>query len=129
MSGSSKPNENFFDSNREDGGQAVPPNNEDGLKEVSLDSKLQRAKGMQPEKEGSKSKDKKKKGSQARNKKLVDIDEYSLGGIKYKLPGKRQRVIVASVVLGLNILLVLAVILYFKNPNFQDFIYHVGRNI
>ncbi len=50
------------------------------------------------------------------------------GGFKYKLPGKRQRIWVASVVIGLNALLILAVILYFYNPGFQDFIYNVGRD-
>ncbi len=50
------------------------------------------------------------------------------GGFKYKLPGKRQRVIVGSLVLGLNLLLVAAVALYFYSPAFQEFIYNVGRD-
>ena len=50
-----------------------------------------------------------------------------VGPLKYKLPGKRQRVIVGSIVVGLNVLLVAAVIIYFLNPDFQDFIYNVGR--
>tara|TARA_Y100001968_G_C19269825_1_gene673645 strand:+ start:262 stop:567 length:306 start_codon:yes stop_codon:yes gene_type:complete len=49
------------------------------------------------------------------------------GGFKYQLPGKRQRVILGSVVIGLNVLLVLAVILYFYSPDFQDFVYNFGR--
>ena len=49
------------------------------------------------------------------------------GGFKYKMPGKRQRVVIGSIVLGLNCLLLLAVILYFYNPAFKDFIYNVGR--
>ncbi len=49
------------------------------------------------------------------------------GGLKYKLPGKRQRVVIGSIVVGLNVLLVLSVILYFYSPAFQDFIYNVGR--
>ncbi len=50
------------------------------------------------------------------------------GGFKYKLPGKRQRVLVGSIVVGLNLLLVIAVVVYFYNPSFQQFIYNVGRN-
>ncbi len=61
--------------------------------------------------------------------KSLDLDEYSLGGIKYKLPGKRQRIIVASIVLGLNLALIIAVLLYLNNSAFHDFIYSVGRDI
>tara|TARA_B100000700_G_C14733265_1_gene709417 strand:- start:391 stop:702 length:312 start_codon:yes stop_codon:yes gene_type:complete len=49
-------------------------------------------------------------------------------GVKYTLPGKRQRVILGSLVVGLNLILVIAVIAYFYIPSFQDFIYNVGRN-
>ena len=49
------------------------------------------------------------------------------GGVRYSLPGKRQRVILGSLVVGLNILLVVAVIAYFYIPSFQEFIYNVGR--
>ena len=49
------------------------------------------------------------------------------GGLKYKIPGKRQRVLIGSIVVGLNVLLVISVILYFYSPAFQDFIYNVGR--
>ena len=49
-------------------------------------------------------------------------------GLKYKVPGKRQRVIIGSLVVGLNLLLVIAVIVYFYVPSFQEFIYNVGRN-
>ena len=48
-------------------------------------------------------------------------------GMKYKVPGKRQRVIIGSIVIGLNALLVISVLVYFYNPSFQDFIYNVGR--
>ena len=48
-------------------------------------------------------------------------------GMKYKVPGKRQRVIIGSIVIGLNALLVISVLVYFYNPTFQDFIYNVGR--
>ena len=45
----------------------------------------------------------------------------------YTLPGKKQINIFGSVVLVLNIILVLLVILYFKNQDFHDFIFNVGR--
>ncbi len=51
-----------------------------------------------------------------------------VGGFEYKTPGRRQRIIIASIVLGLNLLLVCAVALYFYSPSFQQFIYSVGRN-
>ena len=49
-------------------------------------------------------------------------------GLKYKVPGKRQRVIIGSIVIGLNVLLVITVLLYFYSPSFQDFIYNFGRS-
>jgi len=48
-------------------------------------------------------------------------------GLKYKVPGKRQRVIIGSIVIGLNVLLVISVLFYFYSPSFQDFIYNFGR--
>ena len=48
-------------------------------------------------------------------------------GMKYKVPGKRQRVIIGSIVIGLNVLLVISVLVYFYNPSFQDFVYNFGR--
>ena len=48
-------------------------------------------------------------------------------GLKYKVPGKRQRVIIGSIVIGLNILLVISVLVYFYSPSFQDFVYNFGR--
>ncbi len=48
-------------------------------------------------------------------------------GMKYKVPGKRQRVIIGSIVIGLNVLLVISVLVYFYSPSFQDFIYNFGR--
>ena len=50
------------------------------------------------------------------------------GGFKYKAPGKSQRVIIGSIVIGLNVLLVISVVVYFYSPAFQDFIYNVGRS-
>ena len=49
-------------------------------------------------------------------------------GLKYKVPGKRQRVIIGSIVIGLNVLLVISVLVYFYSPTFQDFIYNFGRS-
>ena len=48
-------------------------------------------------------------------------------GMKYKVPGKRQRVIIGSIVIGLNVLLVISVLVYFYSPSFQDFVYNFGR--
>jgi len=45
----------------------------------------------------------------------------------YTLPGKKQINIFGSIVIGLNMILVLLVILYLKNQEFQDFIFNVGR--
>ena len=49
-------------------------------------------------------------------------------GLKYKVPGKRQRVIIGSIVIGLNVLLVISVILYFYSTSFQEFVYNFGRS-
>ena len=49
-------------------------------------------------------------------------------GMKYKVPGKRQRVIIGSIVIGLNVLLVISVLIYFYNPSFQEFVYNYGRS-
>ena len=45
----------------------------------------------------------------------------------YTLPGKKQINIFGSIVIGLNIILVLLVFLYFKNQAFHDFVFNVGR--
>ncbi|WP_320667107.1 hypothetical protein [Prochlorococcus sp. MIT 1307] len=50
-----------------------------------------------------------------------------VGGLEYKAPGRRQRVVLGGIVLGGNLILVLAVILYFYNPSFKEFIIHVGK--
>tara|TARA_B100001250_G_scaffold344587_1_gene313668 strand:+ start:76 stop:348 length:273 start_codon:yes stop_codon:yes gene_type:complete len=75
---------------------------------------------------------KKSKKNQEKQKKFStqvdpDVVVNLPGGLKYKLPGKRQRVLIGSIVVGLNVLLVISVILYFYSPAFQDFIYNVGR--
>ncbi|WP_269613636.1 hypothetical protein [Prochlorococcus marinus] len=49
-------------------------------------------------------------------------------GMKYKVPGKRQRVVIGSIVIGLNVLLVISVLVYFYNPSFQEFVYNFGRS-
>ena len=45
----------------------------------------------------------------------------------YTLPGKKQINIFGSLVIGLNMILVLLVILYFNNQEFHDFVFNVGR--
>ena len=45
----------------------------------------------------------------------------------YTLPGKKQINIFGSIVIGLNMILVLLVILYLKNQEFQDFVFNIGR--
>ncbi len=58
----------------------------------------------------------------------MDLNEYKLaGGIKYKLPSRRQRMILSFTLFGLNALLLVAVFLYFKVQGFHDFIINVGR--
>ena len=61
-------------------------------------------------------KEKKGLGSFLKGKKLT-----------YTLPGKKQINIFGSIVLGLNVILVLLIILYFNNQKFHDFIFNVGR--
>ena len=51
-----------------------------------------------------------------------------VGGFEYKTPTKRTRVFLGGLVIGLNLILVLAVVLYFYSPSFHEFIYNVGRN-
>ena len=45
----------------------------------------------------------------------------------YTLPGKKQINIFGSIVLSLNLILILLVILYLKNPEFHEFVFNVGR--
>ena len=45
----------------------------------------------------------------------------------YTLPGKKQINIFGSLVLGLNIILLIIVFLYFNNKEIHDFIFNVGR--
>ena len=45
----------------------------------------------------------------------------------YTLPGKKQINIFGSIVISLNMILILLVILYFKNQAFHNFVFNVGR--
>ncbi len=45
----------------------------------------------------------------------------------YTLPGKRQINIFATLVLGLNFLLLVGIILFLNNESFHDFVFNVGR--
>ena len=45
----------------------------------------------------------------------------------YTLPGKRQINIFATIVLGLNFILLVGIILFLNNESFHDFIFNVGR--
>ena len=47
--------------------------------------------------------------------------------ITYTLPGKKQINIVASIVLGLNGILLLLVILYLNNQKFHDLVVNIVR--
>ena len=66
---------------------------------------------------------------------LKDLDNPKKGLSKilaekkftYTLPGKRQINIFATVVLSLNFIMILGVILFFKNQTFHDFIFNVGK--
>ena len=45
----------------------------------------------------------------------------------YTLPGKRQINIFATIVLGLNLILLVGIILFLNNDTFHDFVFNVGR--
>ena len=47
--------------------------------------------------------------------------------ITYTLPSKKQQNILASIVFGLNGILLLLVILYLNNQKFHDFVLNIGR--
>ncbi len=74
--------------------------------------------------------------SEINNDRLIDDPKKEKKGLAsflkgkkftYTLPGKKQINIFGSIVLGLNIVLILLVILYLKNPVFHDFVFNVGR--
>jgi len=88
----------------------------------SFDKKLKKASFNPKKSEGS------KKQAKVEEEVDLDLDEYNIGGgIKYKLPSKRLRMTLSFTLFGLNALLVVAVLLYFKVPGFHDFITNVGR--
>jgi len=74
---------------------------------------------------------KKSKKKKWANKSGINSDSrevlVKVGGLEYKAPGKRQRVVLGAIVLGGNVLIVLAVILYFYSPAFNEFISTVGK--
>ena len=45
----------------------------------------------------------------------------------YTLPGKRQINIFATIVLGLNFILLVGIILFLNNQSFHNFIFNIGR--
>ena len=51
-----------------------------------------------------------------------------VGGLEYREPGRRQRLVIASIFLGLNLLLVIAAIVFFYSPEFRDLVFNLGRN-
>ena len=96
-------------------------------------------KGKTPAEDSSKSKDPEifLKSSKSKKRNTTDNSTSSsserevlikVGGFEYKTPTKRTRVLLGSLVIGLNILLVLATALYFYVPAFKDFVYNIGRN-
>ena len=98
-------------------------------------TKRSSAEGMgfdQSKEESSKEQSKKSDKKKWMNKTTTTSDGREVllrlpGGFEYKAPGKKQRVILGSVVVGLNMLLLIAVGLYFYVPVFKDFIYNLGR--
>ena len=76
-------------------------------------------------------KKKKKKKSKEDSQATSDNQEVLLNlpaGFKYRMPGKRQRVIIGSIVVGLNIIFLIAIAVYFYNPSFQEFVYNFARD-
>lgn len=95
-------------------------------------------KGKTPAEDPSKSKDPEifLKSSKSKKRNTTDNSTSSsserevlikVGGFEYKTPTKRTRVLLGSLVIGLNVLLVMATALYFYVPAFKDFIYNIGR--
>ena len=96
-------------------------------------------KGKTPEEDSSKSKDPEifLKTSKSKKRNVTDNSTSSssdrevlikVGGFEYKTPTKRTRVLLGGLVIGLNLLLVLATALYFYVPAFKDFVYNIGRS-
>ena len=96
-------------------------------------------KGKTPAEDSSKSKDPEifLKSSKSKKSNATDNSTSSssgrevlikVGGFEYKTPTKRTRVLLGALVIGLNLLLVLATALYFYVPAFKDFVYNIGRS-
>ena len=96
-------------------------------------------KGKTPAEDSSKSKDPEifLKASKSKKRNATDNSTSSssdrevlikVGGFEYKTPTKRTRVLLGALVIGLNLLLVLATALYFYVPAFKDFVYNIGRS-
>ena len=96
-------------------------------------------KGKTPAEDSSKSKDPEifLKSSKSKKRNTTDNSTTSsserevlikVGGFEYKTPTKRTRVLLGALVIGLNLLLVLATALYFYVPAFKDFVYNIGRS-
>ena len=81
------------------------------------------SKPKSPEKTLGKSNFKQSKSTSSNEEVLIKV-----GGFEYKTPGKRQRIVIGAIVIGLNVLLVLASVAYFYIPSFQQFIYNIGRS-
>ena len=92
-----------------------------GTTQSAFDTKKLQSNKSKNKKEGKKAKTSQNSGS---GEVLLELP----GGFKYKLPGKKQRIAVGAVVLGLNILFLLAVLAFFYIPNFHAFIYNFGRS-
>ena len=67
------------------------------------------------------------KSNSSDNNKREEVLLNLPAGLKYRMPGKRQRVLIGSIVVGLNLVFVLGVIVYFYSPPFQQFVYNLGR--
>ena len=98
------------------------------------DTKQSSGLGMGPKKGANKSvgeqskKSEKKKWTNRSGMKTESSEVLiKVGSLEYKAPGRRQRVVLGAIVLGGNLLLVLAAALYFYSPAFKDFVYTLGR--
>ena len=90
--------------------------------------------GMGPNQGASQSNGEQTKQSQKKkwtNKSGVSTESnevlIKVGSLEYKAPGRRQRLVLGSIVLGGNLLLILATVLYFYSPSFKEFVYTFGR--
>ncbi|KGG11959.1 MULTISPECIES: hypothetical protein [Prochlorococcus] len=93
----------------------------------SGDAMSKSPKSIAPNSKSKKAKNSFKKSSPQEESSKQEVLLKLPGGFEYKMPGKRQRIVVASLVVGLNMLLLIAVALYFYVPQFKEFIYNVGR--